>query len=81
MFPEVHSARLIQFLASSDISRAEIARALRLDPSTVSRKISGKRSLKLEEVHALLRFLSDRLARPVSYEEIFAPEAARGTGR
>lgn len=77
----MHSVRLVQLLASSRISRAEIARALRLDPSTVSRKISGKRSLRLQEVQALLRFLSGRLERPVSYEEIFAPEAARGAGR
>jgi transcriptional regulator with XRE-family HTH domain len=72
--PGVQGSRLERLLANGDISRAEIARALRLDPSTVSRKLSGKRSLKLQEIQTLLRFLSGRLARPVSYEELFAPD-------
>jgi len=69
----VHRSGLIRLLASSAITKVEIARALELDPSTVSRKLSGKRSLKLEEVQALLAYLSRRLERPVSYEELFAP--------
>ena len=69
----MHRSGLIRLLASSAITKVEIARALELDPSTVSRKLSGKRSLKLEEVQALLADLSRRLERPVSYEELFAP--------
>jgi transcriptional regulator with XRE-family HTH domain len=76
----VHASRIERLLASGAISQAEVARALRLDPSTISRKLSGKRSLKLQEIQGLLRFLSGRLARPVSYEELFAPDAAPGTG-
>jgi transcriptional regulator with XRE-family HTH domain len=77
-FPGVNGSRLERLLRSGAISRAEIARALCLDPSTVSRKLSGKRSLKLREIQMLLRFLSGRLARPVSYEELFAPDAPGG---
>lgn len=76
--PGVQGSRLERLLAKGDISKAEIARALSLDPSTVSRKLSGKRSLKLQEIQMLLRFLSGRLARPVSYEELFAPDAPGG---
>lgn len=77
----MHVSRIERLLASGAISKAEIARALRLDPSTVSRKLSGKRSLKLQEIQGLLRFLSRRLARPVSYEELFGPYTAQGLGR
>lgn len=66
--------RLLQLLASRAIRKAEIARALDLDPSTVSRKLSGKRTIKLGEVQAILRFLSRRLERTVSYEELFTSE-------
>jgi transcriptional regulator with XRE-family HTH domain len=74
----VHGSRLERLLTDGAISKAEVARALCLDPSTVSRKLSGKRSLKLQEIQVLLRFLSGRLARPVSYEELFAPDAPSG---
>lgn len=70
----VQQRRLLELLASRAIRKAEIARALDLDPSTVSRKLSGKRTMKLDEVQALLRFLSRRLERPVSYEELFTSE-------
>ncbi|MET0554206.1 MAG: hypothetical protein ABW221_14285 [Vicinamibacteria bacterium] len=73
----MRSSRLERLLAAGDISRAEIARALRLDPSTISRKLSGQRSLKLHEIQTLLGFLSKRLARPVYYEELFAPAQGR----
>jgi transcriptional regulator with XRE-family HTH domain len=77
-FPGVDGSRLERLLTDGAISKAEVARALRLDPSTVSRKLSGKRSLKLHEIQVLLRFLSGRLARTVSYEELFAPDAPAG---
>jgi hypothetical protein len=76
----VHASHLERLLANAAISKAEIARALRLDPSTVSRKLSGKRSFKLQEIQGLLRFLSGRLARPVSYEELFSPDFPPGLG-
>ena len=73
----VQQQRLIELLASRAIRTVEVARELHLDPSTVSRKLSGKRTMKLDEVQALLRYLSRRLERPVSYEELFASEFFR----
>jgi predicted transcriptional regulator len=67
-------SRLAGFLDENGITKAEVAQALSLDPSAVSRKVTGSRHWKLVEVQALLAFLTERLARPVTYELLFAPE-------
>jgi hypothetical protein len=64
-------------LEEGKVSKVELARALRLDPSAVSRKIAGKRGWKLPEVHLLLRYLARRIGREVTYEELFDPELAK----
>ena len=64
-------SRTEQFLDGAKISQTEIAEALRLDPSSVSRKISGERPWKLAEIQGLLAFLTERLDRRVTYEELF----------
>jgi hypothetical protein len=50
----------------------------------VSRKLGGRRAWKLVEVQRALEFLSVRLGRPVTYEEVFGierPEGARARTR
>jgi len=68
-----------RFLDAAGVSQTEIAKALNLDPSSISRKVSGDRTWKLPEVQALLGWLAARLARPVTYEELFGSPAEAAT--
>ena len=63
--------KLAAFLATNGISRAEVASALGVDLSTVSRKVGGTRSFRLDEVTKLLGFLSQRLGRRVAFADLF----------
>lgn len=66
-----------RFLDANRITQTEVAQALEVDPSTISRKLRGEREWKLPEVQAVIAFLSARLSRPVTYEDLFAdPETA-----
>ena len=75
------ASEMDQFLKANDITQTEIAEDLGLDSSSVSRKVGGERQWKLNEIQAVIIFLSRRLGRPVTYEELFgstvaaAPEA------
>lgn len=60
-----------QFLAAQGVTRAEIASVLGLDPSTVSRKSAGSRYWKHTEIVELLAYLTTRLGRQVTFEELF----------
>lgn len=64
-------SRTDAFLAKNDITRVEVAAALGIDPSAVSRKVSGERPWKLDEIQGLLAFLSGRVGRKVTYDELF----------
>lgn len=66
------ASQVERFLDGADVTQTEIAHALGLDPSTVSRKVAGSRPWKLDEIQKLLAFLSQRLGRPVSYNELLA---------
>ena len=65
------SARLDAFLDENRVTRAEIAGHLGLDPSGISRKVLGGRPWKLHEIQSLLAFLTERLGRKVTYDELF----------
>jgi len=65
------TSRIESFLDHVGQSKTDLAKALGLDPSTVSRKISGDRPWKQMEIQGLIAFLSERLSRPVTYEELF----------
>ena len=52
------------------MTRAEVAEALGLDPSAVSRKVLGERPWKLSEIQGLIAYLTTKLGRRVSYEEL-----------
>jgi hypothetical protein len=64
-------SRIDAFLDETGISRAEVAEWLRLDPSTVSRKVLGNRAWKGRDIREFLSRASERLGRPVTYEEAF----------
>lgn len=63
------------FLDSNGITQTELAEALGVTCATVSRKLGGLRNWKLGEVQAVLEWLSARLDRVVSYDEVFGAEA------
>lgn len=66
--------RLDAFLANNGISQGDVAGALGVTDSAVSRKLNGLRPIRLNEVQRLLAFLSERVGRAVEFEEVFAPE-------
>lgn len=59
------------FLDANRITQAELAEALGVTGATISRKLAGLRNWKLVEVQVVLGWLSGRLGRPVSYDEVF----------
>jgi transcriptional regulator with XRE-family HTH domain len=75
-------SRLSRFLDKAGISQADVAAALSVDPSSISKKISSERPWKLDEIRALLALLAQRTDRAVTYEEVFGLVGrARGKGR
>ena len=59
------------FLDSQGITQTELGEALGMSGAAVSRKLAGLRHWKLAEVRRALEFLSGRLGRVVTYEEVF----------
>lgn len=77
--------KLAGFLAAHGISRGEVAEALGVDPSAISRKLTGTRAFRLDEITRLLSFLSRRCRRRVTFADLFvaagdmvAPSRRRG---
>lgn len=61
-------------MARQGVSRTELGRALGQDTSTISRKARGARRWTLDDIQRCLAYFTERLGRPVTYEETFAPE-------
>lgn len=61
---------LERFLDDNGFTRAELAAALKLDPSAVSRKVLGDRDWRLDEVEALRAYVSKKLGRRVSWDDL-----------
>jgi transcriptional regulator with XRE-family HTH domain len=59
------------FLDSQGITQTELGEDLGMTGAAVSRKLAGLRHWKLIEVRSALEFLSERLGRAVTYEEVF----------
>jgi predicted transcriptional regulator len=71
---------LKQFLADVRISQAEVARGIGRTTAFVSFLANGDTGASQDTIQALLSFLSQRLARRVTYEELFgAPVEASAT--
>lgn len=56
---------------SCGATQAELASALKLNQSTVSRILRGQVALKQDHIDGLLAFFSKRLGRVVEYAEAF----------
>ena len=63
------------FLDANGITQGEIANALGMTQAAVSRKLAGLRNWRLVEVQVVLGWLTTRLGRPVSYDEVFGLDA------
>jgi transcriptional regulator with XRE-family HTH domain len=63
------------FLDANGITQTELGEALGVTGATISRKLSGLRNWKLGEVQAALAWLSERLNRPVTFDEAFGADA------
>jgi transcriptional regulator with XRE-family HTH domain len=59
------------FLDEHKISQTELGSALMLDGSSISRKLSGQRSWTGSQIIRALAFFTERLGRPVTFEEAF----------
>lgn len=51
---------LLGLIKKHHISRTDLARALKLDRSTISKKLSGSRPLMVEELNQMVEFLKSR---------------------
>lgn len=51
---------LLGLITKHHISRADLARALKLDRSTISKKLSGQRPILYPEVEKIVAFLRSR---------------------
>jgi transcriptional regulator with XRE-family HTH domain len=67
-------ARLARFLDANGVTQTEVAQALGVEPPTISRKLGGIRPWRLAEIQQLLAFLTQRLGRQVSYDELLGAE-------
>lgn len=64
-------------LSECEATQAELAEALKLNQSTVSRILAGAVTMKRDHVDGTLRFFSKRLGRSVTYEEVFGSPKRR----
>ena len=62
---------------SCGATQAELASALGLNQSTVSRMLNGQVVLKQDHIDRVLAFLSKHLGRVVDYEEAFGAKKRR----
>lgn len=60
------------FLDANGITQAELGEALGVQRAAISKKLGGSRNWKLGEVQEVLAFLSRRLGRQVTFDEVFA---------
>ena len=80
----MRTRRLAHLLDENDITQRDVGAALGMDDSSISRRLRGTAPWKLAELHALAAFLSLRLSRVVTWEEMLGPapsdsaEATRG---
>jgi transcriptional regulator with XRE-family HTH domain len=58
------------------ITQEELGQVIGVSASAVSHKLAGRRPWFQDEVNKILPFLTGRLGRPVTYEEIFEGNAA-----
>lgn len=67
--------KLRHLLREGGITQAEVARGIRRTDGYVSLLVNGETGASQATIKALLAFLSRRLGRAVTYEELFGPSA------
>lgn len=65
-----------RFLAVNMVSQADLARGIDRSSAFVSQLVNGETGASKETIDSILSFLSARLGRPVTYEELFGPSTA-----
>ena len=65
-----------RFLAANGISQADLARGTKLTTGYVSLLANEVTGASQDTINAILAFLSERLGRRVTYEELFGAPAA-----
>lgn len=63
------------FLRAHRVRQFELAAVLGLTPAAISRKLAGDRPLLPQEAEAIRGFVSGRIGRAVSSDELFGREA------
>ena len=71
-------ARTQEFLDIHGITQTELGEALGITGAAISRKLSGLRNWRLTEVQRVLEYLSQKLDRPVTYDEVFGSSLVVG---
>lgn len=61
------------FLREAGVTQDEVGAALGISGSAINHKLAGRRGWKQDEITNLLAFLSRRLRRRVTYEQVFRP--------
>lgn len=63
-------ANLNRLIELAGLTQRQVAAALAMDESVVSRKLAGQRPWRLNELKSLQELLSEKLARAVSLDEM-----------
>lgn len=61
------------FLFANKITQTEIAEAINVKPGYINRKLNGKIKWNLDECFQIAEYISHKLGRHYSIEEIFLP--------
>jgi predicted transcriptional regulator len=62
------------FLDRNHITQSELGAAIGYEQAAISRKLSGSRNWRLFEIRKVLAYLSERLGRLVSFDEVFGAD-------
>lgn len=74
-----HSETSIKrFLADANISQADLARGIEKTTAFVALLVNEKTGPSKDTIDSILSFLSKRLRRKVTYEQVFAPAELAG---
>ena len=73
------STKLDALLTASQVSQRELARGTARSEALVSRIVNGGSGASQATITAILAFLTARLGRPVTYEELFGSPVEAAT--
>ena len=65
------TTRIIQIAHEAGVTQAELGRAVGMSASQISRKLTGKRGLRLDEAWRIAAYLSSRTGKAVRIDDWF----------